>query len=84
MSKLDRLKEEKTDLREVFKALLYVILGLLTGIVTLVYQILVGKTPAYMIILGGIGLIVVFLIGLYAAALWEKMQKLNQEMENAE
>ena len=84
MSKLDRLKEEKTDLREVFKALLYVILGLLTGIATLVYQILVGKTPVYMIILGGIGLIIVFLISLYAVALWEKMQKLNQEMENAE
>jgi len=84
MSKIDKLKEEKADLREVFKALLYMILGLLTGIVTLVYQIFIGKISPYMIILGGIGLIVVFLIGLYTSMLWQKMQEINKEMENVE
>ena len=84
MSKLDRLKEEKNDLREVFKALLYVILGLLTGIATLVYQIFAGKIAPHMIILGGIALIVVFLVGLYTSALWQKMQDINKEMENVE
>lgn len=43
MSKLDRLKEEKSDLKDIFKALLYVILGLLTGIATIVYKILLEK-----------------------------------------
>ncbi len=84
MSKIDRLKEEKSDLREVFKALIYVILGLLTGIVTLIYQIFAGKIPAHMIILGGIGLIIVFLVGIYATSLWEKMQAINKEMEDVE
>ena len=84
MSKLDRLKEEKSDLKDIFKALLYVILGLLTGIVTIIYKIFIGKIPAYTIILGGIALIIVFLIALYATSLWNTMQRINKEMENVE
>jgi len=67
MSKIDKLKEEKSDLKEVFKALLYAILGLLTGIATIIYQIFAGKIPAYTIILGSLALIIVFLIGLYTS-----------------
>lgn len=81
---MDRLKEEKADLKEIFKALLYIILGLLTGVTTLVYQIFIGKIPAYVIVLGGIALIILFLIGLYASILWRKMQEINEEMENVE
>jgi len=84
MSKIDKLKEEKSDLKEVFKALLYAILGLLTGIATIIYQIFAGKIPAYTIILGSLALIIVFLIGLYTSALWKKMQELNKEMENVD
>jgi hypothetical protein len=35
MSKIDKLKETKSDLKEVFKALLYFILGILTAIGTI-------------------------------------------------
>jgi len=84
LGKIDKLKEQKADLREIFKALLYVILGLLTGIVTLTYQIFIGKIPVYMVILGGIGLIIIFLIGLYAILLWQKMQTINEEMEDVD
>ncbi len=84
MGKLDRLKEEKSDLKEIFKALLYLILGLLTGIATIIYQIFAGKIPPYMIILGGIALIILFLISLYTLMLWKKMQELNKEMENVD
>jgi len=84
MGKLDRLKEEKADLKEIFKALLYLILGLLTGIATIVYQIFIGKIPAYAIILGGIALIILFLISLYTSKLWRKMQEINEEMESVE
>jgi len=84
MSKIDKLKEEKTDLREVFKALIYVILGLLTGIVTLIYQIFIGKIPSYTVILGGVALIIIFLVSVYTLKLWQKMQDINKEMDNVD
>jgi len=83
MSKLDKLKEKKSDLKEVFKALLYFILGILTGTATIAYKVLTKEIEAYMILVSGLGLIVSFLLVLYALKLWAKMQKTNEEMENA-
>ncbi len=84
MADIDRLKEIKSDLREVFKALLYMILGLLTGIVTIIYKILIDSIPAYISILGGVGLVVTFLSVLYTLKIWSKMQELNEEMKNVD
>jgi len=83
MSKLDELKEIKSDIKEVFKALLYLMLGILTGIASIAYSILIHKIPPYMILVGGIGLIVIFIIGFYEIKLWNKMQELNKEMRDA-
>ena len=82
MAKIDKLKEEKSDLKEIFKALIYLILGILTGIATIIYKIFINAIPTYTILLGGIGLIIVFLLSLYSLALWNKMQEINKEMEN--
>ncbi len=82
MSKIDKLKETKSDLKEVFKALLYFILGILAAIGTIAYKVLIDEIPVYMILVAGLGLIVVFLLGSYALALWNRMQKINEEMEN--
>ena len=84
MSKLDELKEIKSDIKEIFKALLYLMLGILTGIASISYSILIHKIPSYMILVGGVGLIVIFMIGIYALKLWNKMQELNKEMRDAE
>jgi fumarate reductase subunit D len=83
MSKIDKLKETKSDLKEVFKALLYFILGILTGVATIAYKVLTKEIEAYMVLVAGLGLIVVFLLAIYALNLWHKMQKINEEMENA-
>jgi len=83
MGKIDELREIKSDIKEVFKALLYLMLGILTGIVTMAYNILIQKIPPYMIIVGGIGLIVIVMIGIYELKLWNKMQELNKEMRDA-
>jgi len=82
MAEIDKLKEEKSDLREIFKALLYMILGLLTGIVTVIYKILTGSIPAHIVIFAGVGLIVTFLIILYTLKIWEKMQSVNEELKD--
>ena len=82
MAKIDKLKEEKSDLKEIFKALIYLMLGLLTGIATIIYKIFISAIPVYTILLGGIGLVIVVLLSLYALVLWNKMQKINKEMEN--
>ena len=82
MSKIDKLKEEKSDYKEIFKALIYLMLVLLTGIATVVYQILINKIASYMILVAGLGLIITFLISLFALKIWYKMQELNEEMEN--
>ena len=83
MSKIVQLKETKSDLKEVFKALLYFILGILTGVATIAYKVLIKEIEAYMILVSGLGLIVVFLLAIYALNLWHRMQKINEEMENA-
>ncbi len=58
--KIDALKAKIDRFKELFKAIIYSILAIITGIVTIVYNILTHKTPPYMIIMGGVGLIVVF------------------------
>jgi hypothetical protein len=83
MSKIDRLKEIKSDLKEVFKALLYFILGILTGVATIAYKVLAKEIEVYMILVAGLGLIIIFLLAVYALNLWHRMQKINEEMENA-
>ena len=84
MGKLDELKEVKSDLKEIFKALIYMILAMLTGIVTIIYKILIGSIPAHLAIFGGIGLVVVFLVAIYAIRIWAKMQELNEEMRDVD
>lgn len=83
MSKIDKLKETKSDLKEVFKALLYFILGILTGVATVAYKVLTHEIEAYMILVAGVGLVVVFLMSLYTLSLWHRMQKINEDMEDA-
>ena len=82
MAKIDAFKELKSDLKEIFKALIYTILALLTGILTIIYKILIFTIPAHLIIFAFIGLIVVFLIVLYTLRIWNKMQELNKEMRD--
>jgi len=65
MSKIDKIKEEKSDYKEIFKALIYVILVILTGITTVACKILIHDISAYMIVVSGLGLLIVFLISLY-------------------
>ena len=82
MAKIDKLKEEKSDYKEIFKALMYLILAILTGITTIAYQVLAHSVSAYMIVVSGLGLLIVFLISLHTLKIWYKMQELNKEMEN--
>jgi len=82
MAEIDKLKEEKSDYKEIFKALLYLILAILTGVTTVAYQILTHSVSAYMVIVSGLGLLIAFLISLYTLKIWYKMQELNKKMEN--
>jgi len=83
MAKIDELKEIKSDLKEIFKSLLYIIIALLSGIATIVYQVLAGSIPVEMIVLGFLGLIIIFLVILYTLRVWDKMQQINKEMKDA-
>ena len=82
MSKIDQIKEEKSDYKEIFKALIYLILVLLTGITTVAYKILIHDISAYMVVVSGLGLLIVFLVSSYTLKVWHKMQELNKEMKN--
>jgi uncharacterized membrane protein len=82
MNKIESLKEQKLDLREVFKSFLYLILGLLTGITTIIFKILSGDLPVYMLFFSFIGILVMFLIIVYTYILWNKMMQINKEIEN--
>ena len=82
MAKIDALKERHNRYKELFKAFVYLILAVLTAQVTLIYQILIHKIPAYMIFLGILGLVVTFLLLLFAKMVWQAMEKIEMELEN--
>ncbi len=82
MSKTDALKERIANYRELLKAILWTVIAMMSGVATIGYKILSGSLPAYMIVYGGIGLIVVFLVGLYGIRVWMKMEVLAKELSD--
>jgi hypothetical protein len=83
MSKAEAIKEKLAKYRELLKATIWMIMAILTGIATIGYKILSGELPAYMILYGGIGLVIVFLASLYGKNLWDTMEKLEKDLEDA-
>ena len=81
--KIDAIKAKIERFKEIFKVILYSILAIISGIVTIVYNILIHKIPPYMIIVGGIGLVVVFLLILVGKTIWNTFDELEKELENA-
>jgi F0F1-type ATP synthase assembly protein I len=81
--KIDSLKEKISNYRELYKILLVSILALITGIITLNYQILINKIPFFMIFFSGIGLIIAGFIVIVTIEIWKKMNALAKELENA-
>jgi polyferredoxin len=82
MSKADAIKERLAKYREVLKAIIWSVLALFTGIVTVAYQVLIHKISAYMIIFGLVGLILIFVVLLYGGHIWGIIGKLEKELEN--
>ena len=82
MGKADALKEKLAKYREILKAIIWSIMALFTGIVTLSYQVLIHKISAYMIILGLVGLVLLFLVLMYGGNIWGIINKLEKELED--
>jgi len=83
MSKSEAIKERLAKYREILKAIIWSVIALFTGIVTIAYQVLIHKISAYMVIFGLIGLIVMFLVLLYGGHIWGIISILEKELEDA-
>ena len=83
MSRAEALKEKLAKYRDILKAIVWGIMAILTGIVSVAYNILTHKIEAYMAIFGAVGLIIVFLVALHGLSIWDTIEKLEKELEDA-
>ena len=81
--KIDALKERHNRYKELFKALVYLVLALVTGITTILYKILIHQIPPYMAIFAGIGLFLGFMFLVFVKMVWNTMIDIEEEMKNA-
>ena len=81
--KIDALKERHNRYKELFKALVYLVLALVTGIITILYKILIHQIPPYMAIFAGIGLFLGFMFLVFGKMVWNAMIDIEEEMKNA-
>jgi hypothetical protein len=78
---LERLKERLANLREIFRAVVLLMLAIMGGIVVNIYQVLSHKVPFYTIFLSVAGLIITARVGWYVTILIKKMQELEEEIK---
>ena len=80
MSKLDRIKEELSVLKEEYKNLFLFLLTTLTGTVTSFYQVMTQKVEFYILIISALGFVVSVFIMLLLKRVREKMDKDIKEL----
>lgn len=75
MSKIDKIKEELSVLKEEYKNLFLFLLATLTGTVTSFYQVMTQKVEFYILIISILGFVVSIFIILLLKKVREKMDK---------
>jgi hypothetical protein len=80
MSKLDKIKEELSVLKEEYKNLFLFLLTTLTGTVTSFYQVMTQKVEFYILIISVLGFVVSIFIMLLLKKVREKMDKDIKEL----
>ncbi|MFA9238596.1 MAG: hypothetical protein ACEQSQ_01750 [Candidatus Paceibacteria bacterium] len=75
MSKIDKIKEELSVLKEEYKNLFLFLLATLTGTVTSFYQVMTQKVEFYILIISILGFVVSIFIMLLLKKVREKMDK---------
>jgi hypothetical protein len=80
MSKLDKIKEELSVLKEEYKNLFLFLLTTLTGTVTSFYQVMTQKVEFYILIISALGFVVSVFIMLLLKKVREKMDRDIKEL----
>ena len=80
MSKIDKIKEELSVLKEEYKNLFLFLLATLTGTVTSFYQVMTQKVELYILIISVLGFVVSVFIMLLLNKVREKMDKDIKEL----
>ena len=80
MSKIDKIKEELSVLKEEYKNLFLFLLATLTGTVTSFYQVMTQKVEFYILIISVLGFVVSVFIMLLLKKVREKMDKDIKEL----
>jgi hypothetical protein len=80
MSKLDKIKEELSVLKEEYRNLFLFLLTTLTGTVTSFYQVMTEKVEFYILIISVLGFVVSIFIMLLLKKVREKMDRDIKEL----
>lgn len=84
MSKKDKLLQEIGSLREARKDWFTILFAIASAIVVLVYSVLSGDKPIYMLILGCIGFLAFAFIAFYYKNIETKIEQKLDELEKEE
>ena len=80
MAKIDNLKEEIATKRVFLDKFIIIAIAVLTGVITVIYQVISGKVPLYMLFMVVIGLIALVINIYVVIRLYEHIDNKSKEL----
>jgi asparagine N-glycosylation enzyme membrane subunit Stt3 len=82
LNKVDRIKEELANKREFLKIFLVLAMAMITGVVTIIYNVVSGSASIFMLVIAGLGFCFLIITMFVIRFIYTHLDKLTKELEN--